>query len=120
MLLWEAIVDPLLSKYSIIVLDEVHEWTISTDVLMALVKGMQKEQRPDLKIILMSATIDVPKVSKYFGVEKVIQVEGWTHPVEVYNMCWEHTNYIDTCFASILQIHTEEPDKGDILVFMTG
>ena len=72
MLLREAIVDPLLSKYSVIILDEIHEWTISTDVLMGLIKSLKNGSRPDLKIVLMSATIDIPKISKYFGIEDVI------------------------------------------------
>lgn len=64
MLLWEAILDPNLSKYSIIILDEIHERTINTDVLLALVKSLMKVWL-DLKVILMSATVDIPKMISY-------------------------------------------------------
>lgn len=71
MLLREAIVDPKLSRYSVIILDEVHERTISTDVLLSIVKGLMKE-RPELRVVLMSATIDIDKITGYFGTEEVI------------------------------------------------
>ena len=85
MLLWEAILDPLLSKYSVIILDEIHERTINTDVLLGLVKELLKE-RFDLKVLLMSATVDIPKMVKYMDVGSVIKVEGRTFPVEVFNI----------------------------------
>jgi len=61
MLLREAILDPLLSKYSVIILDEIHERTINTDVLLGLVKSLMLK-REDMKVIMMSATVDIPKM----------------------------------------------------------
>lgn len=93
----------MLSKYSVIILDEIHERTINTDVLLGLVKGLLKE-RVDLKVILMSATVDIPKMVKYMDVESVIKVEGRTYPVEVYNIVnlERKSNYIDNILAAIL------------------
>ena len=119
MLLRDAILDPLLSKYSVIVLDEVHERTINTDVLLSLIKDLQNTTRPDLKIVVMSATIDIPKISQYFEIESIVNVEGRTYPVEIYNLDKTEGNYLDNAMISILQTHIDQPE-GDILCFLTG
>ena len=70
MLLREAIVDRCLRAYSIIILDEAHERTVNSDVLLALLKGMVKD-RSDLKLIIMSATLDLTKFAGYFTPSKL-------------------------------------------------
>jgi len=65
MLLRELLSDNMLKKYSVVILDEAHERTLRTDILFGMLKAIQKK-RDDLKIIVMSATLDAEKFSEYF------------------------------------------------------
>lgn len=110
--------DPLLSRYSIICLDEVHERGVNQDLLMALVKNVLPK-RPDLKVVVMSATIDTDKFSKYFGNAPVLTVPGRVFPVEVRyaKETPESGDMVKAMIEKILEIlHTNEP--GDILAFL--
>lgn len=125
MLLREAIIDPLLSRYSVVILDEVHERTVHTDVLMGIVKSAQKSRstsktlRP-LKVILMSATMDVDEFSSYFDKAPVLYLEGRQFGVDVFHTAQEQTDYIFSAISTVFQIHRSAPIDHDVLVFMTG
>jgi pre-mRNA-splicing factor ATP-dependent RNA helicase DHX15/PRP43 len=110
--------DHNLTRYSTIILDEAHERTMATDVLMGLLKEVVV-RRPDLKIIIMSATLDAQKFQRYFMDAPLLAVPGRTHPVEVFYTPEPEQDYVEAAIRTVLQIHATE-DEGDILVFLTG
>ncbi|RCV09516.1 hypothetical protein SETIT_2G035800v2 [Setaria italica] len=118
MLLREAMADPLLEKYKVIILDEVHERTLATDVLFAHLKAVLKK-RPDLKLVVMSAALEVEKFQGYFSGAPLMKVHGRLHPVDIFYTQEPERDYMEAAIRTAVQIHMCEP-AGDILVFLTG
>jgi hypothetical protein len=137
MLLREAMLDPLLSKYAVIILDEAHERTVrqaqnhvcgetclhgapllmlnlsfdpflcskvSTDVLMGLLKEILP-RRPDLKLVVMSATLDSGKFQEYFSGAPLMKVPGRLFPVEIFYCPEPEKDYLEAALRTVMQIH---------------
>lgn len=117
--------DPELSDVSCVILDEFHERSIHVDLALGLLKELQELSRPDLKIVVMSATLDATKLSEYLGQAPIIQVPGKTFPLEV-NLSTEtqllqtNYNFIDRVVETIKKAWATSTTKKDILVFLPG
>ncbi|TIC17573.1 putative pre-mRNA splicing factor [Wallemia mellicola] len=118
MLLREFLTEPDLASYSALIIDEAHERTLSTDILFGLVKDIARF-RPDLRLLISSATMDAEKFSEYFDDAPVFYVPGRRYPIDIHYTPQPEANYLHAAVTTVFQIHTTQP-RGDILVFLTG
>jgi len=125
LLLAELASDPLLRRYDTIIVDEAHERTLNVDLLLGVLKQLLP-RRPDLKLIVTSATLDVERVSQFLGGAPIVTVSGRSYPIEVrYRQSNEDREDPDLPLAVLdacQEIATEPGDigNGDILVFLPG
>jgi pre-mRNA-splicing factor ATP-dependent RNA helicase DHX16 len=118
MLLREFMTEPDLGGYSAIIIDEAHERGVNTDILLALLKDLARE-RPELKVLISSATMNAKGFSDYFDGANIFNIPGRRYPVDIHYTPQPEANYLAAAITTIFQIHTSQP-KGDILVFLTG
>ncbi|KAK1815705.1 hypothetical protein LTR12_009892 [Friedmanniomyces endolithicus] len=119
MLLREFLTEPDLSGYSCLMIDEAHERTLHTDILFGLVKDIARG-RPDLKLLISSATLDAQKFSDFFDDAPILNIPGRTYDVEMNYSLQPEANYLSAAITTVFQIHLSQPMPGDILVFLTG
>ncbi|GAA2304855.1 ATP-dependent RNA helicase HrpA [Nonomuraea roseoviolacea subsp. roseoviolacea] len=110
--------DRLLEQYDTLIIDEAHERSLNIDFILGYVKQLLP-RRPDLKVIITSATIDPERFSRHFGDAPIIEVSGRTYPVEVrYRPLGEDDDQTQGIVDACRELVTEGP--GDILVFLSG
>ncbi|HEY2635203.1 MAG TPA: ATP-dependent RNA helicase HrpA [Steroidobacteraceae bacterium] len=125
LLLAELGVDPELRRYDTVIVDEAHERTLNVDLLMGVLKRLSA-RRPDLKVIVTSATLDVERISRFFDDAPIVTVSGRSHPIEVRYRETEDDAEDPDLPAAVLEAYQEiatEPKAvggGDILVFLPG
>ncbi|CAF3511371.1 unnamed protein product, partial [Adineta steineri] len=115
--------DPLLQDYSVVIIDEAHERKIDTDLAFGIMKLCLK-QRNDLKLIVMSATLDTDLLYNYFSKGflnscGVLKIAGRNYPIEDIYLEDDVENYVHASVAKAVEIH-QKKEPGDILVFLTG
>jgi len=119
MLLREFLTEPDLASYSCLIIDEAHERTLHTDILLGLAKDVARF-RSDIKILISSATVDADKFAAYFNDAAIFYIPGRRYKVDVYHTKAPEGDYVEASVTSVLQIHATQPMPGDILVFLTG
>lgn len=130
LLIREALVDPLLTRYSVIMVDEAHERSTSTDILLGLLNKIRRK-RPDLRIIISSATLQAKEFLDFFTKSNedkeetkdetgtIVSLEGRTYPIDILYLEQPAEDYVEKATNVVFDIHAQE-GEGDILVFLTG
>ncbi|RAY16096.1 ATP-dependent RNA helicase HrpA [Actinomadura craniellae] len=110
--------DRLLRRYDTLIIDEAHERSLNIDFILGYLKEILP-RRPDLKVIITSATIDPERFSRHFGGAPIVEVSGRTYPVEVrYRPPEEDADQVQSILGAVDELTAEGP--GDILVFLSG
>ena len=121
LLLRQLISDPGLSGVDCVVLDEFHERHIHGDVALAILRLVQKRIRPDLKIVIMSATLESDQLLRYFGNAELISIEARKYPLEViYRDSGKEVTLAEKVGSAVEEVLATSTGSGHVLVFLPG
>ena len=111
---------PKLEGVRAVVLDEFHERHLAGDLALALLRRLQTTSRPDLKLVVMSATLETAAISRYLGDCPVLRSEGRLYPVEVEHLSAPDERPLETQVLGALKRMIQAGVEGDVLVFLPG
>ncbi len=111
--------DPFLEGVTAVVLDEFHERRLDSDLALGLLRAVQQEARPDLRLLVMSATLDPQPVADYLGGSPILECPGRTFPVEITHRARPREASLESAAADGVRWALSK-DEGDILVFLPG
>ncbi|MBI3418285.1 MAG: ATP-dependent RNA helicase [Verrucomicrobia bacterium] len=112
--------DRALGDVGAVLFDEFHERNLLSDVALPLVKQLQQTRRPDLKMVVMSATLEAEPVAKYLGDAPILISEGQSFPVQVNYLDHHDERPITEQAADVVERIVNTGAPGDILIFMPG
>ncbi len=112
--------DPLLKGVGCVVLDEFHERHLQADIALALVRRLQLSERPDLKVVVMSATLEAAPVAEFLGHCPVLSSEGRRFEVAVEHLARPEERPLEEQVAGAVRRLLDEKLNGDVLVFLPG
>ena len=112
--------DPTLQNISAVLFDEFHERNLLSDVALALVKRLQQSRRPDLRMVVMSATLEAKPVAKYLDDCPILVSEGKAFPVEIQHIALLDERPVSEQAADVVAGIVRGGEPGDILIFMPG
>ena len=111
--------DPFLDGIDIVIFDEFHERRLDSDLALAMVRRVQQTVRPELKIVVMSATLDPTSIARYLGDCPIVESEGRLHPVRIDYLRRVERQHITELATSGIETVLQQTD-GDVLVFLPG
>ena len=111
--------DPFLEGIDVVIFDEFHERRLDSDLALAMVRRVQQTVRPELKIVVMSATLDPASIAKYLGDCPIVESEGRLHPVRIDYLRRVERQHISELAISGIETVLQQTD-GDVLVFLPG
>lgn len=114
----EVLVDPLLQRYSVVLIDEAHMRTAAMDAMFGILKRLLP-QRPELKVVVLSPSLEIKPLQNFFGGAPLLRLPGKVFPVDVLYMTSRQKNYLKAAISAVMQIHCDQPE-GDVLLFLTN